>query len=468
MSEPLQDSPGYQLPSGFMASLIEMATDAIFSEDLQGLITSWNRGAERLFGYSAAEILGQPVRLLAPPDLWDESEEITRRIVAGERIEHFDTIRLRKDGRLIDVSLTISPINNDSGQICGISKIAHKLLELKETRQQLQITQKRYHALFDSIDEGFCILQLLFDASGKAFDYEVLETNPAFIRQTGLRNAVGLKASQITPLLEDIWFERYATVAESGEPVRFESRVPDLKRWFNLYAFRFGEAVDHQVAVLFTDITARKEAEAERWLRTLAAERSKFEYLFSRSPAFVATLYGPQHTFDLINPAYLKMMGQRDLIGKPVREAVPDAEGQGFFELLDNVYRTGIPFTGEEVPLQVQPAPNAAPEMHYIDFVYQPIFETNGMVSGIFVHGVDVTEKVRVRQEVEAANQAKDSFLAQISCELRAPLETIIRCSDLMLEGVHPEEGLRNLEAIKASAQSQLKRIEDILKTPAA
>ncbi|RYG75144.1 PAS domain S-box protein [bacterium] len=460
MSEFPQGASDFSFSPGFMASLVEAASDAICSEDLEGTVTSWNRGAEQLFGLSAAEILGKSAAILTSSGAQNEKGVVSARGRAGERFEYSDTVR-RQDGSSIHIAVKVSPIFDPQGQVCGVSKIARELSGLSEFKQQLQATQERYHTLFNSIDEGFCVIEVLFDESDQAFDYVILETNPAFERQSGLNNAAGRKASEIAPGLEKNWFAIYDQVVKTGEPVRLENRFGEMNRWLNLYAFRLGGPRTHQVAVLFNDISARKKAEeeAERWLKQLVSERSKFEYLFSRSPAFVATLYGPQHTFDLVNPAYFKLMGERDVIGKPVREAVPDIEGQGFFELLDNVYRTGVAFTGEEVPIQIQSSPDVAPEKRYMNFVYQPIFEASGMVSGIFAHGIDITEQVRARQEAEIANRTKEEFLA----ELRAPLNSILNTSQLVLDGLSPEASQRAIEEIKRHAQSQIQLIDGIL-----
>lgn len=107
-----------------LAAIVESSDDAIISKDLNGVIMTWNNGAERLFGYTAKEAIGQPVTMLIPPDRLDEEPEILRRIRRGERIDHYETVRRRKDGTLLDISLTISPILDDRGKIVGASKIA--------------------------------------------------------------------------------------------------------------------------------------------------------------------------------------------------------------------------------------------------------------------------------------------------------------------------------------------------------
>ncbi|MBA4137991.1 MAG: hypothetical protein C0518_11795 [Opitutus sp.] len=122
----------------FLAAIIAGSEDAIVTKNLQGIVTSWNPGAERVFGYAAAEMIGQPVLRLLPADRTNEEQQILARLQRGERVDHFETRRVRRDGRSIDVSLTISPIRDPHGKIIGASKIARDITELKEARERLQ------------------------------------------------------------------------------------------------------------------------------------------------------------------------------------------------------------------------------------------------------------------------------------------------------------------------------------------
>ena len=139
-------------------AIIELSEDAILSKDLNGVILSWNNGAERLFGFTAEEAVGKPVTLIIPVDRHDEEPAILEKIYRGERIHHFETVRQRKDGSLADISLTISPIRNARGRIVGASKIARDITELKKARerQRLLLTEmshriKNFFALSGSI-----------------------------------------------------------------------------------------------------------------------------------------------------------------------------------------------------------------------------------------------------------------------------------------------------------------------------
>lgn len=125
--------------ANLLASIVESSDDAIVSKNLDGIITSWNKAAERIFGYSASEAIGQPITLVIPQDRQSEEIEILTRIRRGERIDHFETVRRRKDGSLINISLTVSPVKDANGIIVGASKIARDITEQKRTQEQITV-----------------------------------------------------------------------------------------------------------------------------------------------------------------------------------------------------------------------------------------------------------------------------------------------------------------------------------------
>src|SRR5689334_3322480 len=127
----------------WLAALIDSADDAIISKTLEGIITSWNQGAERIFGFTAEEAVGNPITIIIPPDHLDEEPTILARLRAGERIEHFETVRQRKDGTRRDISLTVSPIKGPDGKVVGASKIARDVTEQRQARRELDEASER-------------------------------------------------------------------------------------------------------------------------------------------------------------------------------------------------------------------------------------------------------------------------------------------------------------------------------------
>jgi PAS domain S-box-containing protein len=128
-----------ELVSRHLASIVESSDDAIVSKDLNGVIATWNRGAEQLFGYLASEVIGKPVTILIPQEHWNEEDRILERIRRGERIEHYETERQRKDGSRVFVSLTVSPVTDASGRVVGASKIARNISEQKRREEQITL-----------------------------------------------------------------------------------------------------------------------------------------------------------------------------------------------------------------------------------------------------------------------------------------------------------------------------------------
>lgn len=166
----------------------------------------------------------------------------------------------------------------------------------RDAQRALLESERRYRALFDSIDEGFCVVEMLFDDAGKAVDYRFLEVNPAFERQSGLRDALGRRMREMAPGLEDYWFEGLGRVATTGEALRLQNRAEPLGRSFDVHAFRFGPPELRQVAILFSDITERERIRVE------------LENFFSLSVDCLC-ISGDDGHFKLVSPAITDVLG---------------------------------------------------------------------------------------------------------------------------------------------------------------
>ena len=294
-------------------------------------------------------------------------------------------------------------------------------------------SELRYRTLFESLDEGFCICEMVFE-DDQAIDYRFLEINPAFVRQSGLADAVGRTARQLIPGLEPHWFERYGRVALTGEPARFESEAAAMRRWFDVFAFRIGRPEERRVAMLFTDITAKHEGrmEREQLVRALDLERTRLEEVFQQAPVAVAVLRGrsvQELVYELVNPRYVEMTPQRrSPVGRRLDEVVPEAR-EALFSVLQRVLDTGTPFEAKDYLVPLDRDRDGVPEEYFFNFVYHPLREADGTVSGIVDIGTEVTESVRARREAERLQHVAEgaerrlAFLAEASVRLAGSLD---------------------------------------------
>ena len=140
---------------------------------------------------------------------------------------------------------------------------------------------------------------------------------------------------------------------------------------------------------------SRERHAAEALSRKLGSERDSLQWLFEQAPGFMAVMRGPEHVFELCNQSYLRLIGQREVLGRSARQVFPEVEGQGFFEVLDEAYRTGTAYVSKAAPIDLEREPGCPLERRYIDFIYQPIFDVAGQITGIFAEGHDVTDQVR-------------------------------------------------------------------------
>lgn len=181
------------------------------------------------------------------------------------------------------------------------------------------------------------------------------------------------------------------------------------------------------VLVICTETTRTVLAE-----QRMAEERERLADLFHQAPSFMAMLRGPEHVFEMVNPAYQRLIPQRDVLGKPLAEALPEAAAQGYLELLDQVYRTGEAYTALDAEFTFRSPNQAAPVTRQLDFVYQPIRDAHGEVAGVFIVGSDTTERFRAVRALREADQRKDEFLAMLAHELRNPLAPIRNAAQIL------------------------------------
>ncbi len=232
---------------------LESITDAFFALDEDWQFTYVNGAAEILLGRTLSDLLGQNMWEAYPGVADSEFGQLYRRVFC-DRVAGSVTSFYPDHDRWYEAHAY--PVAE------GISVYFRNVTEQIEAAATLRQSEERYRTLFESIDEGFCVIEVLLDADGTPIDYRILEVNPVFEQQAGLQDAVGKTARQLN--FEAHWIEIYGQVALTGESVRFENGAETLKRWFDVYACRLGEPEVRRVAIVFKDITERKRNEDER------------------------------------------------------------------------------------------------------------------------------------------------------------------------------------------------------------
>ena len=289
------------LTRAHLAAIVESSDDAIVSKTLQSVILSWNKGAERLFGYSAQEAIGQPITMLLPPDRRDEEQQILQRIIRGERIEHFETVRVSKDGRRIDISLTISPIRDAGGAIVGASKVARDIshrkslearnIELRE-REQLarQESERQKQLLYSLFMQAPTLIAIL-----RGPDHVVELANPPICEIWGrteaelidrpLMDVLPELRDQVFPSLLSEVYRSGTSYAGQETPAKFIRQDGSTETvYFNfVYSpFRGAGGEIEGIFVIASDVTeqilARNELEGLREAAE-SANRAKDEFL---------------------------------------------------------------------------------------------------------------------------------------------------------------------------------------------
>ncbi|GJE17008.1 PAS domain S-box protein [Methylobacterium marchantiae] len=266
-----------------------------------------NRAFLDLCGYSAEELVGRNCRFLQGPATDPADVARLRDSIAARRDVVVEIVNYHRDGSPFRNELYVSPVFDADGHLRYFFGSQLDVTRFRTEEGKLAESEARYRTLFDAIDAGFCIVEMRFNTAGRPIDYRFVEVNPAFERQSGLGDVEGRWISDVLPDIEPRWLETYGDVALTGNPVRFESGAVALGRWFDVHALRIGEPVQRRVAILFNDITDRREAETV--LRTTARERTTERDLVWRASRDLLVICGFDGRYRAVNPAWTEMLG---------------------------------------------------------------------------------------------------------------------------------------------------------------
>jgi PAS domain S-box-containing protein len=514
-----------ELAQYWIAALIESADDAIISKTLEGIITSWNNGAERIFGYTADEVIGKPITILIPKDHLDEEPAILARLRAGERIEHYETVRVRKDGRRIDISLTVSPIVGPERSIVGASKIARDITDQRQARKALDEASERLRLALAASHLGDWSwnprtdVVTMSETAARIFDippgpymtwtqmHELLHVDDRELARVAVENALATRTDYDVEYRvrrtdgSETWIaaKGRGLYSESGEVVGMLGFVQDISERKTTEATlreqantlrtlnEVGKIISAELD-LHNTVQAVTDAATEL---TRARFGSFFYNVLNEEGAsyMLYTLAGvPLEAF-----AHFPMRRATDLFGPTFRgEGVVRIDNVG----LDPRYGKNSPYFG-------------MPDGHLpvVSYLAVPVVSRSGEVLGglFFGHpepGV-FTERdestvvglasqaaiamdnarlyeaaTRARREAEQAaiqneklyrqaeesSRLKEEFLATISHELRTPLSAILGWARMLrVSQLSPENSAKALDTIERNARVQAKLVDDLL-----
>jgi PAS domain S-box-containing protein len=514
-----------ELAPYWLAAIIESADDAIISKTLEGRITSWNKGAERLFGYTADEVIGKPVTILFPPEHENEEPTILARLKAGERVEHYETVRMRKDGTLLDISLTVSPIRDADGRIIGASKVARDITEQKRVRRELDESATRLNLAMAAAHLG----DWSWDPKS-----DVVTLSETAARIFGVEPGVHMTWTQVRELLHEDDREHARVAVEqslaSHSDYDIEYRVIQAagsERWV-LARGRGLYADDGQVTGMLgfvQDITERKT--------TLEALREQTEALatINELGQLISAELDLHKTVQTVTDAATELTGAR--FGSFFYNILDEAGASYMLYTLSGVPREafahfpmpratdlfGPTFRGEGViriadvkqdPRYGKNSPYyGMPEGHLpvVSYLAVPVVSRSGeVIGGLFfghpepgvfterherlVSGLAAqaaiamdnarlfeavalaradaeqaaTENERLYREAQESSRLKDEFLATVSHELRTPLTAVLGWTHMLRTGqFNGDSTVKALETIERNARAQAQLIDDLL-----
>ena len=481
---------------GRLAAIVESSDDAILSKSLEGIITSWNAGAERLYGYTAEEAVGQPFSILMPYDHTEEAQEIQRLFQRGERLDHFESVRRRKDGSLVTVSVTYSPLRDVEGQLTGVSVIARDITEQKQEREARKQAEMR--------------LQLLTNALPALISYVDRDHRYRFINQEytkwfgqpremmegrTLLEVLGEEAYRaVTPYLESVF---------SGQDVTYEMRVPylhgghrDVRATYVPHRGPDGEV--QGFFSLVTDISQRKQA--ERTSRFLADASAALAAVvdYQSTLQMIAGLAVPSFadwcSVDIVNASgSLQRVAVRhadpekvELANELHRKYPPDLNAD---HGLGKIIRSGQSELISEITPEMIAATQSVPEMRdallelglksYIGVPLKSRSRVMGVLTFILAESdrrygkedLEVAEDLARRagvaienaelyQTLRDADRRKDEFLAMLAHELRNPLAPVRTGLELLkVDGVEHD----SIDVMREQVDHLVRLVDDLL-----
>jgi PAS domain S-box-containing protein len=409
-------------PDSHLAAIIESCDDAIISKTLEGVITSWNPAAEKMFGYTAEEVIDRPISIIIPPDKGEEEPRILERLRRGERIDHYETTRVRKDGIRIQVSITVSPVVDAAGKIIGASKIARDITESKAAQEQIRLERERFRTTLASIGDAVIVT----DRRGYV---EFL--NPVAESLTGWKQeeAEGQPLEAVFNIINEITRKR---VENPASRAMYQGLIVGLANHTLLISrdgtelaiddtaapIRDGDREFSGVILVFRDVTGLRAA-SDFQGRLCAIVENSDDAIIGKDLAGKITSW---------NKGAERLFGysQQEAIGRPITMLIPADRLSEEPEILQRLGR------GE--PVEHFETVRIAKDRRTVDvsLTISPIRDSEGNIVGASKIARDITEKKRAERELEQAHrqlqqhaEELEKHVAARTAELRESLEEL-------------------------------------------
>ena len=490
-----------------LAAIVESSDDAIISKDLNGVITTWNRGAQEVFGYTAEEAIGQPVTMLMPPERVNEEPGILERIRSGNKVDHYETVRRRKDGTLLDVSLTVSPIKDSEGRIVGASKIARDITAQKRIERVVLESEEKFYTLAESVPH----MVWMAEPDGTVFWfnqawYEYTGTSHDEMFGWGWRNAID---PEFRSEVERVWKEsletgspfemEYPILGRNGESRWFLTRgnpaitqSGQIIRWFgtntdiheqrridrrNRFILELDERVrplDRPEEIVLelasllgqhlgVDRCAYAEVEEDENHFYIPGDYTRDEETISIVGRYAMSQFGDEvlRLMRANQPFVVDDISNDPRLSETDREAYELTQIQAV--ICVPLHKNGR-FVSCMAVHQRVPRKWAVEEVELVAFVANRFWESIERARLVKTLHEAVAREQEARTVAERSNRVKDEFLATVSHELRTPLNTILGWASLLRSGrLSDPAKVKAYETLYNSSRVQAQLIDDLL-----
>jgi PAS domain S-box-containing protein len=441
----ITDRKQLETPNAFLAGIVRSSDDAIISKDLDGVITSWNDGAQQIFGYTADEAIGRPISMLIPPDRSDEEPNISARIRRGERIDHYETVRRHKDGTLRNISLTVSPLRDAEGRITGASKIARDITQRKQTADKLRESEERFAQFMKHLPG----LAWIKDAEGR-----YVYANDAAETAFGARGAelMGRTDRDLFPPETATQFatnDRRALASGSGIQTIETLKQADGVHHSIVSKFPIPgpNGRDVMIGGVAFDITEQIQAE-----EALRESEKRFRLLADSAPVLIWV--NGFEGCEFVNRAYAQFDGRRmeELQQMQWATALHPDDAEAYLSTYRRAFEDGTPF---EAQVRLRRADG---EYRWMKSAGLPRFGTDGRFLGYVGCSLDITDIKQYQEALSEADRHKNEFLAMLAHELRTPLAPMRNA----LEILRLTNG--SLDALQMASQMMDRQIDQMVR----